>query len=117
MRVRFGDGTLDTHSRGRLREGRPVHLTGTEFRLLEVLVRNGPKAVTKDGAPAERGTVRPLYDIVPEELDETDNSPVEVLRASDIPLGRWSTEKPGKYVVRNSSIVACTSAYSPSPDA
>jgi DNA-binding winged helix-turn-helix (wHTH) protein len=48
MRVRFGDCTLDTHSRELLREGTPVHLTGKAFRVLEVLIENRPNAVSKD---------------------------------------------------------------------
>jgi DNA-binding winged helix-turn-helix (wHTH) protein len=48
MRVRFGDCTLDTHSRELLREGTPVHLTGKAFRVLEVLIENRPNAVSKN---------------------------------------------------------------------
>ena len=48
MRVRFGHCTLDTGSRELLRSGAPVHLTGKAFRLLEVLIEHGPRALSKD---------------------------------------------------------------------
>ena len=48
MRVRFGDCTLDMDSRELLRAGRPVHLTGKAFQMLETLVANAPKALSKD---------------------------------------------------------------------
>lgn len=48
MRIRFGDCTLDTDSRELLRGGRPVHLTGKAFQMLETLVANAPKALSKD---------------------------------------------------------------------
>jgi DNA-binding winged helix-turn-helix (wHTH) protein len=48
VRIRFGDCTLDTDSRELLRDDRPVHLSGKAFRLLEVLVENRPKALSKD---------------------------------------------------------------------
>jgi DNA-binding winged helix-turn-helix (wHTH) protein len=48
VRIRFGDCTLDTDSRELLRDGQPVHVTGKAFRLLELLVGNGPKALSKE---------------------------------------------------------------------
>jgi DNA-binding winged helix-turn-helix (wHTH) protein len=48
MRVRFGECTLDTSSRELLRAGAPVRLTGKAFRLLDVLIENRPKALSKD---------------------------------------------------------------------
>ena len=48
MRVRFGDCTLDTDSRELMRDGRPVHLTGKAFQMLEMLVEKAPKALSKD---------------------------------------------------------------------
>ena len=48
MRIRFGDCTLDTDSRELLRDGRPVRLTGKAFQMLETLVANAPKALSKD---------------------------------------------------------------------
>jgi DNA-binding winged helix-turn-helix (wHTH) protein len=48
MRTRFGDCTLDTDSREVVRGDHPVHLTGKAFRLLELLVENAPRAMSKD---------------------------------------------------------------------
>ena len=48
MRIRFGECTLDTGSRELLRGGRPLHVSGKAFRLLEVLVENAPEALSKD---------------------------------------------------------------------
>ena len=48
MRVRFGRCILDTASRELVRDGHPVRLTGKAFRLLEVLIENHPRALSKD---------------------------------------------------------------------
>ncbi len=48
MRARFGQCTLDTSSRELLREGTAMRLTGKAFRLLEVLIENRPRAISKD---------------------------------------------------------------------
>jgi DNA-binding winged helix-turn-helix (wHTH) protein len=48
VRIRFGDCTLDTDSRELLRDGRPVHVTGKAFQMLQMLVENAPKALSKD---------------------------------------------------------------------
>jgi DNA-binding winged helix-turn-helix (wHTH) protein len=48
MRVRFGDCVLDSDARELRRAGRPVHLTGKAFQLLEVLVERRPSALSKD---------------------------------------------------------------------
>jgi DNA-binding winged helix-turn-helix (wHTH) protein len=47
MRLQFGQCTLDLESRQLLREGRAVRLTGKALRLLEVLVRSRPRALSK----------------------------------------------------------------------
>ena len=48
MDVRFANCTLDTDSRELRREGQPVQVSGKAFRLLEVLVKSAPKALSKD---------------------------------------------------------------------
>ena len=48
MRSRFGACTLDTGSRELVRDGRAIHLTGKAFRLLEVLVLNQSRAMSKE---------------------------------------------------------------------
>lgn len=47
MRIRFGDCLLDTGRRELLCGGEPVHLPPKTFRLLEVLLENRPRAVSK----------------------------------------------------------------------
>jgi two-component system, OmpR family, KDP operon response regulator KdpE len=44
----FGDVTVDLSARGITRAGHPVRLTPTEWRLLEVLVRNHDKLVSRE---------------------------------------------------------------------
>jgi DNA-binding winged helix-turn-helix (wHTH) protein len=53
MRVRFGRHTLDTDTRELLRGADPLRLTGKAFRLLEVLVENRPRALSKDELRAQ----------------------------------------------------------------
>jgi DNA-binding winged helix-turn-helix (wHTH) protein len=48
MRVRFGECLLDSETRELLVDGRPVHLQPKAFGLLELLVQNRPKAVSKN---------------------------------------------------------------------
>lgn len=48
MRVRFGECVLDTDTRELFRRDEPVHLPPKAFRLLELLVENRPRAVTKE---------------------------------------------------------------------
>ncbi len=47
MRVRFGDSTFDSETRELLRQGEPVHLSPKAFRLLELLIENRPRALSK----------------------------------------------------------------------
>jgi DNA-binding winged helix-turn-helix (wHTH) protein len=47
MRVRFADCTFDSETRELLRADRPVHLSPKAFRLLELLLENRPKALSK----------------------------------------------------------------------
>src|SRR5436190_22610708 len=47
MRVAFGPCVLDTATREVVRDGRPVHLTPLAFRLLELLIEQRPRALTK----------------------------------------------------------------------
>ena len=47
-RVAFGEFVLDSETRELLRSGRAVHLSPKAFQLLEVLVDNRPKALSKD---------------------------------------------------------------------
>jgi DNA-binding winged helix-turn-helix (wHTH) protein len=47
MRFRFGPFVLDTDARELLRGGAPVHLSPKAFLLLEVLLENRPKALSK----------------------------------------------------------------------
>jgi DNA-binding winged helix-turn-helix (wHTH) protein len=47
MRVRFADCTFDSETRELLRADRPVHLSPKAFRLLELLIENRPKALSK----------------------------------------------------------------------
>ena len=46
-RVSFGDFVLDLESRELLRAGHPVSLTPKAYQLLEILVTNRPKALSK----------------------------------------------------------------------
>jgi DNA-binding winged helix-turn-helix (wHTH) protein len=48
MRVRFGDCVLDTGTRELFRGEEAVHLQPKVFRLLELLVENRPRALSKD---------------------------------------------------------------------
>ena len=48
MKVRFGGFLLDTDSRQLFRDGSEVHLQPKTFDLLELLVRNRPKALSKN---------------------------------------------------------------------
>jgi DNA-binding winged helix-turn-helix (wHTH) protein len=48
VRVRFGDCTLDFDTREISRGGKPVHLEPKAYRLLELLLRARPKALSKD---------------------------------------------------------------------
>ena len=47
MRVRFADCTFDSETRELLRREKPVHLSPKAFRLLELLLENRPKALSK----------------------------------------------------------------------
>ena len=47
MQVCFGSCVLDTDTREVLRDGRPIHLTPLAYRLLELLIRYRPRALTK----------------------------------------------------------------------
>ena len=47
-RVAFGEFVLDSDTRELLRAGRAVHLSPKAFQLLEALVANRPKALSKD---------------------------------------------------------------------
>jgi len=47
MRLAFGSFVLDTETREVLRDGHPVHLTPLAFRLLELLLENRPRAMSK----------------------------------------------------------------------
>lgn len=48
MRVRFGDCVIDSETRQLFRLGQEVHLQPKAFQLLELLLRNRPKAVSKE---------------------------------------------------------------------
>ncbi len=48
MRVVFGDCTFDSDTRELLRGGAPVHLSPKAFRLLELLLENRPRALSKE---------------------------------------------------------------------
>ena len=48
VRLQFGDCTLDLETRELLRSGKAVHIEPKAFRLLELLVRARPKALSKD---------------------------------------------------------------------
>lgn len=48
MRVRFGDCIFDSDTRELFRAGKPVHLAPKAFRLLELLVENRPRALSKE---------------------------------------------------------------------
>ena len=48
MRVRFGDCIFDSDTRELFRAGQPVHLAPKAFRLLEILVENRPRALSKE---------------------------------------------------------------------
>jgi len=47
MRFRFGPFVLDTDARELLRDGAPVHLSPKAYLLLEALLENRPKALSK----------------------------------------------------------------------
>ena len=47
MRVAFGDCTLDAGTRELFRGGKPIHLSPKAFRLLELLLENRPRALSK----------------------------------------------------------------------
>jgi DNA-binding winged helix-turn-helix (wHTH) protein len=53
MRVQFGDCTLDLETRELLRAGGAVHVEPKALRLLEVLVRARPRALSKDELQSE----------------------------------------------------------------
>jgi DNA-binding winged helix-turn-helix (wHTH) protein len=48
MRVVFGDCTFDSETRELLRGDEPVHLSPKAFRLLELLLENRPRALSKE---------------------------------------------------------------------
>ena len=48
MRVSFGDCTFDSDTRELFRGGKPVHLSPKAFRLLEVLLEERPRALSKE---------------------------------------------------------------------
>ena len=48
MRVQFGDYTFDDSTRELSRLDEPVHLTPKAFELLQILIRERPRAVSKD---------------------------------------------------------------------
>jgi DNA-binding winged helix-turn-helix (wHTH) protein len=48
MRLHFGELVLNTETRELLRGGAPVHLPPKEFELLTILLRERPRAVSKD---------------------------------------------------------------------
>jgi DNA-binding winged helix-turn-helix (wHTH) protein len=48
MRVRFGDCIFDSDTRELFHHGKPVHLAPKAFRLLELLVENRPRALSKE---------------------------------------------------------------------
>ena len=48
MRIQFGDCTLDLDTRELARKGKPAHLEPKAYRLLELLLRARPKALSKD---------------------------------------------------------------------
>jgi DNA-binding winged helix-turn-helix (wHTH) protein len=47
MRASFGEFVLDVHSRELLRKGKRIHLSAKAFQLLELLLRNRPRALSK----------------------------------------------------------------------
>jgi DNA-binding winged helix-turn-helix (wHTH) protein len=47
MRARFGEFVLDIDSRELIRSGERVHLSGKAFQLLELLLKNRPRALSK----------------------------------------------------------------------
>jgi DNA-binding winged helix-turn-helix (wHTH) protein len=48
VRIRFGDCLLDSDTRELSRGGRPVHVEPKAYKLLEILLRSSPKALSKD---------------------------------------------------------------------
>jgi DNA-binding winged helix-turn-helix (wHTH) protein len=48
MRVRFGDCTLDSETRELFRGGHPAHVSPKAFRLLELLLEERPRALSKE---------------------------------------------------------------------
>jgi DNA-binding winged helix-turn-helix (wHTH) protein len=48
MRVRFGDCIFDSETRELFRAGKPVHLAPKAFHLLELLIENRPRALSKE---------------------------------------------------------------------
>jgi DNA-binding winged helix-turn-helix (wHTH) protein len=53
MRLRFGECVFDSDTRQLTRHGAPLHLTPKAFQLLEILIRERPKAVSKQDLLAE----------------------------------------------------------------
>ena len=53
MRIRFEDCVFDSDTREVLREGQPLSLGPKAFQMLEILIRERPKAVTKRQLRAE----------------------------------------------------------------
>lgn len=47
MRIRFGDSTFDSETRELLRGSKPVHVSPKAFRLLELLIEQRPRALSK----------------------------------------------------------------------
>jgi DNA-binding winged helix-turn-helix (wHTH) protein len=47
MRIRFDDSTFDSETRELLRGSEPVHVSPKAFRLLELLIENRPRALSK----------------------------------------------------------------------
>jgi len=48
MRKRFRDCVFDSDTRELIRAGRPIHLSPKAYKLLELLLRKAPKALSKD---------------------------------------------------------------------
>jgi len=48
MRVTFGECTFDSYTRELFRGGNPVHISPKAFRLLELLLADRPRAISKD---------------------------------------------------------------------
>ena len=50
MRARFGDRVLDSSTSELLRGGKPVHLSPKAFDLIEIVLAERPKAISKADA-------------------------------------------------------------------